>query len=323
VTDFLSESVLFSRLGRALKDTGAPKVGVVLVNWNGAKLTIQCIASLYKCLIRPYRIVVVDNASTDNSAVVIAEHHPEVEMIRNSDNRGFAGGNNIGIQKLIQDDVDYLWILNNDTEVDAGCIEAFVDFMERNPDAAACCGKILYHIPRDRIWYAGATFNRLLFQTKHRGALQKDVGQFERVEETPFITGCSIFVRKHVWERVGLFDERFFAYSEDFDWCLRAKKEGFRLYYVPDAIIYHKVSSSFKLKEEDVKGFTTPLMIELVHRNRIYILRKYVKSKIHLFLLYSLLLAKATAYSMVLICLGRFNKSRAVWKGILAGLACY
>jgi len=295
-------------------------VGVVLVNWNSAELTIDCIKSLLCGHLVPDQIAVVDNASYDGSADLIAARFNQIKLIRNTENLGFAGGNNVGIQHLLKCNMDYIWVLNNDTEIDENCLSELVKFMDKELNVSGCCGKILYDNPRNKIWYAGSTFNKFLLTSRHRGALETDTGQYNNTEFTPFITGCSMFVRQSAWNLVGGFDEAFFAYAEDLDWCLRAMKLSQRFAYVPNAVIYHKVSSSFRKSTSNDSGYTTPLMIKLCHRNKLFIIRKYSNSTTHKSICLLLFFFWVLYYSSGLIILKRHEKLKSLWAGIYEGL---
>jgi len=294
-------------------------VGVVLLNWNGANLTIACLDSLLRGQRVPEQIVVVDNASTDGSAEQISSRFNQVKLIRSAENLGFTGGNNIGINHLLKAGLDYIWVLNNDTEVDKNCLGELVQFMTAEPDICGCCGKILYDQPRDKIWYAGATLNVFLLTAHHRGSLETDHGQYDHTEPTHFITGCSMFVRRTAWESVGLFDESFFAYAEDFDWSLRARNAGLTLAYLPSAVIYHKVSTSFRKTEHRNDGYTTPLMIKLAYRNKLYIIKKHSKLLIQKYVCIAMFVSRTIYYSIGLLVLRRFSKLRALWSGVNEG----
>ena len=295
-------------------------VGVVLLNWNGVELTIACIESLLCGLLIPDHIVVVDNASTDGSADMIEAKFQQVQIIRNAENLGFAGGNNIGIQQLIKQNVDYIWVLNNDTEIDKKCLDELVKFMAGEPGVSGCCGKILYDNPHDKIWYAGATLNKYTLKSKHRGELEIDKGQYNDPDATPFITGCCMFVRKLAWKCVGGFDEQFFAYSEDLDWCLRAGNLGLKLRYVPRAIIYHKVSATFKKTTTQKSGGTSsPFAIYLVSRNRMFLIRKHAKNGFQFLVSTILYFTWNFYYGTALIFLLRINKLKSLTKGIIDG----
>lgn len=295
-------------------------VGVVLLNWNGADLTIACIESLLCGILIPDHIIVVDNASSDGSADMIETKYQQVQIIRNTKNLGFAGGNNIGIQQLIKQDVDYIWVLNNDTEIDENCLDELVKFMDGEPNVSGCCGKILYDNPHDKIWYAGATLNNYTLKSKHRGEMETDKGQYNDPNTTPFITGCCMFVRKSAWECTGGFDEQFFAYSEDLDWCLRARNLGLTLRYVSQSIIYHKVSATFKKTTTQKNGGTSsPLAIYLITRNRMFLIRKHAKNGFQFLVSTILYFTWNFCYGTGLILLLRNTKFKALAKGIIDG----
>lgn len=298
------------------------KVGVVLINWNGAEHTIRCIESLLSGSVRPDKIIVLDNASEDDSVDDIRRTFPAMEIIRSQKNLGFAAGNNVAIEQGLADEFQYLWILNNDTVVERDCLEILYRTMEAKPNIAGCTGKILYENPRrDLIWYAGAHFNYWTLNAKHRGALSHDEGQFDTTENVPFISGCSMFLRMETWLDVGEFDERFFAYYEDFDWCLRARERGLKLYYIPQAKIYHKVSASFnKTRDTRTSGITSPTMIRIIRRNRIFVIRKHWSSISQLATAISTEAIWILYYSFGLILLRRFTKLRALWCGVIEGI---
>ena len=296
-------------------------VGAVLVNWNGSELTIPCIKSLLAGSMVPDRIIVIDNASTDGSLEDIAAECPEATIIRNCQNSGFAGGNNIGILQLIDEGLDYIWVLNNDTEVDRDCLAVLFNYMEKESSMAGCCGKILYHDQQDLIWYAGAIYNPRLITVKHKGQLQKDKGQYDLIEETPFITGCCMFIRARVWQRIGLFDERFFAYSEDLDWCLRAGDAKLQLVYNPHAIVYHKVSSSMKkLKRSKRTGSTPAFATYLSNRNRFFILRKHSPDNLVKLKGMTLHISWILFYIVALLMILRWTKAVAVFRAAKDGI---
>lgn len=227
------------------------RVAVVIVNWNGKKDTLECLASLEKV-----KSIIVDNGSTDGSVEAIAQKYPNVEIIRNSTNLGFTGGNNVGIKKVLDDGAEFVWLLNNDTTVDKDALEKLVEVFE--DQSVGIAGSKIYFFPgrefhKDRykksdpgrvIWYAGGLIDWDNMYASHRGVDEVDHGQYDRVEEIPFVTGCSMMVRKEVFEKIGLLDENFFAYLEDLDFCLRAKRAGYKLMYVPGSVVWHKNAGS-------------------------------------------------------------------------------
>jgi GT2 family glycosyltransferase len=296
-------------------------VGVVLVNWNGAEHTIPCIASLLSGSVTPDRIVVVDNASRDDSAERIVSRFPEVTLLRNTENLGFTGANNQGIERLIASGCDYIWILNNDTIVDRECLSTLKEHLEAHRDVAACSGKVLYAEPRDLIWFAGATVGAWTLVATHRGVGERDTGRYDRIEPTPFLSGCCMFVRREALQRLGAFDDRFFAYFEDADWCLRAGEAGVRLDYQPRAVLWHKVSATLHgLKAPGSAGTTSPFGVYITIRNRWFLIRKHARSPLRMATA-GLAHALATGYHAGgLLLLGRFQKLKAVALAVYDGL---
>ena len=316
--------VLVSTTSRDMNDrllSQAGSIGVVLVNWNGAEHTIPCIESLLAGTVKPDRIVVVDNGSRDGSPDKIAERFPDIDLIRNSENLGFTGANNIGINSLMTEGCSYIWILNNDTTVDRQCLAVLKEYMEKDSDVAACSGKILFADPQNLIWYAGATYNPWTVRIKHRGHAEKDRGQYDTVERVPFISGCCMFVRREAIERVGVFDDIFFIYGEDTDWCLRAEKAKMRLDYVPLAVIWHKVTATVKkAKDPKTRGSTSAFIVYLTSRNSLYLIRMHSGN----------LFQKCTAssswalwtcyYGAILLFLGRLEKFKALVMSVYDGI---
>ena len=302
-------------------DTAIQAVGVVLVNWNGAGFTIPCIESLLAGSVTPDRIVVVDNASRDNSPELLAEKFPGIELIRNRENLGFTGANNIGISRLMAEGCDYVWILNNDTTVDGECLGALKSYMAGHPEVSACSGKILYAEPDQRIWYAGARYDTWTMGFAHRGQGEDDTGQYESVEEVPFLSGCCMFVRREALECVGLFDEHFFAYYEDSDWCLRAREARLRLHYLPSAVIWHKVSATVNtLKKQRYGGTTSPFSVYITNRNRLFLIRKHAGNALQWCTASIAFTAWFCYYSAALVLLFRINKCRALVMAVYDGI---
>lgn len=296
-------------------------IGLVLLNWNGAELTIRCLRSVLRGSIVPDQIVIVDNASSDNSVDTICEAFSNVHIIRNHRNMGFAGGCNIGIQYLRNQHIHTIWLLNNDTEVDASCLMMLLRELQISATIGAVTGKILYFPPDNRIWYAGATFDKWRMVVNHRGSMTIDYGQYDVSCDVPFISGCCMLIRHEVLENIGLFDERFFAYAEDFDWCLRCMRAGYRLRYTPAALLYHEVSASvLKHKGMISGGSSSPLGIYLLHRNRIFIIRKHADNAVQKTIACIMFLGWVLFYAAALLTLRRKEKVKALLLAVKDGL---
>jgi GT2 family glycosyltransferase len=223
------------------------KLTIVVLNWNGLEDTRALLRTLERCRVPEgwsARVCVVDNGSTDGSARRIAGEFPKVDVLALPENLRFAGGNNQGIERALAAGADAIMLLNNDTEADPALLERLLLALEQHPEAGAVAPLIYFAAPSRRIWYAGGRCNPALGLAAHRGLRQLDKGQYRSVERTGYLTGCCLVARRAVWEKVGLLDERYFIYAEDADWCLRARRLGFALLFVPTARLWHKVSAS-------------------------------------------------------------------------------
>ena len=244
-------------------------VAVVVLSWNGRDDTLACLASLAGVTGAELDPIVIDNGSRDGSAEAVAEAFPGVELVRSERNLGFAGGCNLGIARALERGADYVLLLNNDVEVEPRFVEALLEEARRRPDAAALCSKILFLDPPDLIWFAGARFDpRAGYNGRQRGYREHDDGRFDAVVETDRACGAAMLVPRHVLERVGVLDERLFAYSEDTEWSLRARAAGYRVYLVPSSKVWHKISAS-------TGGESSPSSLYYDVRNSLEVCERY------------------------------------------------
>ena len=223
------------------------KLAIVVLNWNGLEDTRALLRTLERCRVPAgwsAEVMVVDNGSTDGSAQRIGAEFPQVDVLALPENLRFAGGNNQGIARALAAGADAIMLLNNDTEADPALLERLLLALEQHPEAGAVAPLIYFAAPSRRIWYAGGRCTPALGLAAHRGLRQLDRGQYRSIERTGYLTGCCLLARRAVWEKVGLLDERYFIYAEDADWCLRARRAGFALLFVPTARLWHKVSAS-------------------------------------------------------------------------------
>ncbi len=242
-----------------------PSVNIVVLNWNGLKDTIECLQSLRRIDYPAFRIVVVDNGSTDGSETCIRDQFPEHTLITNSENLGFTGGNNIGIRKSLQDGADYILLLNNDTEVAPDFLRILVETSETDPRIGVIGPIIFYHEQPQTVWSAGGNLD-WRGRAQMIGINEVDSGQFTgSYHDVDFVSGCAMLMKKAVLERVGMLDERFFAYFEETEWCVRARRSGFRIVNAHHAKIWHKIPLDARE--------SSPIVHYYMTRNRLLLLK--------------------------------------------------
>lgn len=227
-------------------DREAPKIWIIILNWNGKKDTLECLDSVQKIDYPNYQILVVDNGSTDDSIEAIKEKFPSVSIVENITNLGFAAGNNEGIKYAIARGADYVFLLNNDTVVDSQVLWTLVKASLKYPKAGILGSKIYFYGQPQTIWFAGGEWLAEDAMFKHSGNGEIDDGKnWSTIQETGYICGCAFFVKAKVIEKVGMFEPKYFLMWEEVDWCSRTKKAGYQCLFVPDSKVWHKISSSF------------------------------------------------------------------------------
>jgi len=236
---------------------------VVVVNFNGQHFLERCLAALLEQeLEEPFEVLLVDNGSRDDSPAFVRRRFPTVRVIEARRNRGFAGGNNLGMRAARG---RYIVLLNNDTQVRAGWLKALVSAAEQNPAAGAIAAKLLFVEPPNTIQNAGS----LLLSDgsgADRGFREPDRGQYDTAEEVFGACGASVLYRRQMLEDVGVFDETFFMYYEDTDLNWRMRLRGWSVLYEPAAVVDHVHAGSSRE--------WSPFFTFHVDRNRIFVLLK-------------------------------------------------
>lgn len=222
----------------------APLVWIVIVNWNGKEDTLACLSSLQKITYRPCKIILIDNASSDGSVPAIRRAFPDVEIIENSENKRFAGANNQGLERALAAGADFVLLLNNDTEVAPDFLETLIRGAQVRPDIGMAGPKIFYHHNRQLIWFAGGEIVFWKGRIAHLGLRQLDGERWNVPGAVDYITGCALLVKRECIEKIGGLDESYYIYSEDADWCVRARRAGFQCWFVPTSHVWHKISAS-------------------------------------------------------------------------------
>lgn len=223
-----------------------PKVGIVVLNWNGKKDTLICLQSLEHLNYPTYEIVVVDNGSTDDSVVSIRNAYPKIILLETGKNLGYAGGNNVGIHYGLEKNWDLFLILNNDTIVDENLLNAFNQGFAAHPEAGVLGGKIYLMNEPKKFDHFGGNWNKARIDFDYVGHRQIDDGSsWETMIPIDYVCGAAIMIQRRVFDSIGILEERFFLFWEETDFCFRARRAGFEIFTCPKAKIWHKVSASF------------------------------------------------------------------------------
>lgn len=242
-----------------------PFVSIIILNYNNEKYLENCLNSLSKIIFPPqkYEVIVVDNASSDNSVNFIMEKFPWVKIVQFFKNYGFAEGNNRAAKYAKG---EYLAFLNPDTEVDKDWLIELVKVIEREKSIAACGGKVFFMDNRDTIQNAGHKMT-IIGLGHPIGFGERNSHKFNDTRYTLAASGCSMLVRKDVFIEIGGFDPDYFMYVEEIDFSLRLWLYGFKVAYVPKSITYHKLRGS-------AYGKVMPLHSFLTQKNRLATLVK-------------------------------------------------
>jgi len=220
-------------------------IAIIVLNWNGRDLTLDCLRSLAAVTTPHVRIILVDNASTDGSSDAVRQHYgSRVTLIENAQNLGFAAGNNVGIRRALDDGADFILLLNNDTVVAPDFVDHLHKPMLSSPDIGITAPKIYYAEPKNQIWFAGGELSMWRGIARHTGIRETDRGQYDQERDIDYATGCAFLVRRAVLEKIGDLDPGYRAYFEDADFCVRARRAGFRIRYIPAAHVWHRISAS-------------------------------------------------------------------------------
>lgn len=243
-----------------------PLVHVIILTWNQKELTDACLASMRAVTYGNYRIVVVDNGSVDDSVDFLRAKYPEAIYLETGSNLGFSGGNNVGIKYALEDGAEWVYLLNNDTEVDPRFLDEVMTIAQTDSKIGIVGSTCFYFEPADIIWFAGAHADWLtgdMIDPRVGKTMPATLPVMEDVDET---AGAGMLVRRAVIDQVGLLDPAFFIYFEETDWCQRTKRAGWRVVWAPLSKVWHKVSMTF--------GELSPEMTYLMTRNRWLFMRK-------------------------------------------------
>jgi GT2 family glycosyltransferase len=223
---------------------GKPSVYIITLTWNHRDVTSAFLRSISAIDYPAVQTILVDNASCDGTADYVRREFPSVTVIENERNLGFAAGCNVGIRHALEAGADYVFLLNNDTQVEANVVSALVSWAEAHPHDGLLTPLIRYADEGDQVWFAGSRRGRLTLDSENFGPGRPERVPIQHSREVDYVMGCAMFIRVEALRQVGLFDETFFMYHEDMDLSLRVQNAGYTLRYVPDACVRHLVEIS-------------------------------------------------------------------------------
>lgn len=215
-----------------------PSVTLVVLNWNGRSLLPDCLHALQAF---PAHIVVVDNASSDDSVALVRQQFPQVELLLSSQNLGFAGGNNLALRRV---QTEFVGLVNPDVILQADWLEKILAPMLADPTMGIAGCKLFYPGQERLLQYAGGYITPPLAMPGHYGLREPDTGQHDLLRDVGYVIGAACLVRRTALAQAGLLDEGYFLYYEDVDWCAAFRQAGYRVVYVPEAVGIHLESAS-------------------------------------------------------------------------------
>jgi GT2 family glycosyltransferase len=294
------------------KTRDLPDVGVVILNHNGRLLAEKCVRSVIDSRYPAKDIMVVDNASTDGSVERLRVLFPDIQILVNSENLGVAGGRNRGFREAVRRGNDYVLSLDNDAHIDPHLLNELVAVAEPDPRIGVVGPKTYSDDGSGKIQCTGGQITYTQNVCSERGSGETDHGQYDKIEEVDYFPGFGFMARREVFEKLNFVDERFYGYGhEDTDFCLRATQLGYRIVYVPRAVMWHKGAATI--------GSYSPRKKYLEAVNSAYFVRKYGSPKDRL--KYGVFAGLGLIYALVVQSFrgnhkAVFAKARGLWDGV-------
>jgi hypothetical protein len=251
-----------------------PRLYGVVIAYNQWKQTLACLQALSGVTYPAWTVLLVDNGSTDGTTKAVAQAFPQVCVLRLDENQGYAGGTNIGVAHALADGADYILLLNNDVLVPPDAPSALVAAAEADPRIAAVGPKVYYADEPQRLQSAGGTIDWRTMRSRLIGEGEPEQGQHDRASDVDFVSGCAMLIRVQAWCTVGEFDPAYFLYYEEVDWCLRARRAGWKVVYIPHIAVWHADRTSSRTEPGLVTYYTT--------RNRLLLAQRYANRRTRL-----------------------------------------
>ena len=279
-------------------------ISIITVNYNGLDDTCALIESI------PFNenmeVIVIDNASKQDEASIIAQRYPYIKTIRTNKNLGFAGGNNVGIKEAKG---KYLFLINNDTFFKEFNVDSLINELESSSKIGIVCPKIRFAWGINPIQYAGYTpLSKITVRNQAIGFGEEDKSQFNTAHPTPYAHGAAMLIKREAIEKVGLMPEDYFLYYEEVDWSMMFTRAGYKIWYNPACTIYHKESQS--------TGQDSPLRTYYITRNRLLLVKRNWQG-IYKYLAYCYLICIVASRDIIKHTLkNRLDLSKAVCKGV-------
>ena len=249
-----------------------PKLFIIILNYNGKETILQCLKSVFVSDYPNFEVVVIDNNSGDGSFEMAKENFSRAHFIKNEKNLGFAAGNNIGIRFALEKMADYIFLLNNDAAVFKNTLSELIKITQKQEsEKIGIFSPVIFKGDSKDTWFAGGKINWIRMRAEHATYnlqptthnLQHKTWNEDKINKlrtTDYITGCAMLIKKEVFKKIGLLDENFFLYYEDADFCVRAKKEGFKSAVVAGAKVKH-----YEKSEESKKAKTYWLVVSGIY----------------------------------------------------------
>lgn len=286
-----------------------PRVCTIVLNYNNIPDTVETLKSAGSLTYENNSLLLVENSTKKEVVEKIRTECPSLEIIVNERNLGYAGGNNVGIRRAIENGADYIFLLNNDVTLEQDVLEKLIAAMEGAPKCAACQPVVTYFHNRDKVWSAGTELYfgyPRLFQ-KNKKILR------DGVQKPPFgLVGCALLFRADSLKKIGLFDESLFLMQEETDWCIRAVNMGFSLLVVSDAVVYHKVSETL--------GLFSKTYLYYIGRNWLLVGKRHYGRMTYGYILLTELTIRIPYYLYQLARKGRIGMIKFYFHGLFDGL---
>lgn len=224
-----------------------PDVSILILNWNNWQSTSETLKSVLSSSYPNYSVTLLDNGSCDNSYEILSSLFPQIKIIKCKENMGFAEGVNIGIKEILKcKETNYILLLNNDVVIEKDMITHMINAAFLDEKIGIVGAKVYQYSNPTLLYGTWGTINFRQYVSKIEGENSKDIEKFNKIREVDYVLGCCILIKKNLLDDIGLFDSKYFAYHEELDFCVRAKKKGYKIIFTPKAYLFHKGSYSLK-----------------------------------------------------------------------------